>query len=263
MASTKDAVKARKVSDDIWIFSRPFTRFGILPLGGRSVAVRLHNGSVLVVASTPPTEETQKAINSLGTVAYVVSLNEDHHWFLGPFKEAYPAAKLLGPGPLAEKRKDLKFDSLFSKDAPDTVHGFEDDITVIPFLGTVLNDIAFYHKASKTLIVGDLVYNLPNNESMPGALNFLYKSFSPGGALHKKLIAGSVRDRDSVVASAKQVDALDIQRIIPLHGGKAKKTRKFAAVKRLLSPKDARLKENKVKQAKREAEAKEKAVKRL
>ncbi|KAG8756482.1 hypothetical protein FRC14_002996 [Serendipita sp. 396] len=53
---------------------------------------------------------------------------------------------------------------------------------------------------------------------MPGALNFLFKTFSPGGGLHKKLIAGSVQDRDSVVASAKQVDALDIQRIIPLHG---------------------------------------------
>jgi hypothetical protein len=28
----------------------------------------------------------------------------------GPFKEAYPNAKLIGPGPLAEKRTDLKFD---------------------------------------------------------------------------------------------------------------------------------------------------------
>jgi len=44
--------------------------------------------------------------------------------------------------------------------------------------------------------------------------------------------------------------------------GKAKKTRKVAAVKRLLNPKDARLKENKVKQAKKEAEIKEKAVNR-
>ncbi|CCA72757.1 related to FCF1-Essential nucleolar protein that is a component of the SSU (small subunit) processome involved in the pre-rRNA processing steps of 40S ribosomal subunit biogenesis [Serendipita indica DSM 11827] len=45
--------------------------------------------------------------------------------------------------------------------------------------------------------------------------------------------------------------------------GKAKKTRKFATIKRLLSPKDARLKENKVKQAAKEAEAKEKAVRRV
>ncbi|KZV73944.1 Fcf1-domain-containing protein [Peniophora sp. CONT] len=45
--------------------------------------------------------------------------------------------------------------------------------------------------------------------------------------------------------------------------GKAKKTRKFAAVKRMLNPNDIRLKENQAKQAKKEAEAKEKAVRRV
>jgi len=45
--------------------------------------------------------------------------------------------------------------------------------------------------------------------------------------------------------------------------GKAKKTRKFAAVKRMLSPNDARLKENKAKQRKLEEEKKEAAKRRV
>ncbi|KAF8738475.1 hypothetical protein AX14_011314 [Amanita brunnescens Koide BX004] len=45
--------------------------------------------------------------------------------------------------------------------------------------------------------------------------------------------------------------------------GKAKKTRKFAAVKRLLHPNDIRLKENKLKQKMKEEEAKAKAVRRV
>ncbi|KAG2748183.1 Fcf1-domain-containing protein [Suillus brevipes Sb2] len=45
--------------------------------------------------------------------------------------------------------------------------------------------------------------------------------------------------------------------------GKAKKTRKFAAVKRLLNPNDARLKENQLKQKKKEEEEKAKAVRRV
>ncbi|KAL9712019.1 rRNA-processing protein fcf1 [Leucoagaricus gongylophorus] len=45
--------------------------------------------------------------------------------------------------------------------------------------------------------------------------------------------------------------------------GKAKKTRKFAQVKRLLNPNDIRLKENKAKKNEKEKEAKEKAVRRL
>jgi len=45
--------------------------------------------------------------------------------------------------------------------------------------------------------------------------------------------------------------------------GKAKKTRKFAAVKRMLNPNDIRLKENQVKQEKKEEEARLKAVRRV
>ncbi|KAG8846046.1 rRNA-processing protein fcf1 [Tulasnella sp. 330] len=44
---------------------------------------------------------------------------------------------------------------------------------------------------------------------------------------------------------------------------KAKKTRKFAVTKRLLNPKDARLKENQLKQKKKEEAEKEAKVKRL
>ncbi|KAF7799902.1 hypothetical protein EIP86_011144 [Pleurotus ostreatoroseus] len=45
--------------------------------------------------------------------------------------------------------------------------------------------------------------------------------------------------------------------------GKAKKTRKFAAVKRMLNPNDIRLKENQIKQKRKEEEAKEKAERRV
>lgn len=44
---------------DSTYLSRPFVRFHILPLGGRSVAVKLSTGGVWVLASTPPTEETR------------------------------------------------------------------------------------------------------------------------------------------------------------------------------------------------------------
>ncbi|CAE6415339.1 unnamed protein product [Rhizoctonia solani] len=45
--------------------------------------------------------------------------------------------------------------------------------------------------------------------------------------------------------------------------GKAKKTRKFATVKRMLNPNDIRLKENQTKQKQKEEKAKEEAVRRL
>lgn len=75
-----------QVTKDVWIFSRfalaalcsfsyfhlcfirPFARYGIFPMGGRSTAIRLSNGGVWVLASTELTEETKRKIDDLGTV---------------------------------------------------------------------------------------------------------------------------------------------------------------------------------------------------
>jgi hypothetical protein len=86
------------------------------------------------------------------------------------------------------------------------------------FSGTALSDTAFYHAKSRTLVVGDLIYNLPNTESMPTYKSSLWKSLSPGGTAHTKIINGAAKDRASVQADAKTVAALDFDRIIPLHG---------------------------------------------
>ena len=46
----------------------PFVRFGILPWGGRSTAIKLSTGDVWVLASTPLTEDTKSTIDKLGPV---------------------------------------------------------------------------------------------------------------------------------------------------------------------------------------------------
>ena len=50
---------------------RPFKRFGIIPIGGRSTAVQLKDGGVWVLASTPLNEVTKNKLAELGEVRYV------------------------------------------------------------------------------------------------------------------------------------------------------------------------------------------------
>ena len=47
---------------------RPFLRFGILPVGGRTTAIKLASGDVWVLASTPLTPETKETIDNIGPV---------------------------------------------------------------------------------------------------------------------------------------------------------------------------------------------------
>lgn len=50
---------------------RPFARFGLIPFGGRSTAIKLKDGGVWVLASTPLDEETKNTIDNLGPVKRV------------------------------------------------------------------------------------------------------------------------------------------------------------------------------------------------
>ena len=54
--------------------SRPFARFGVWPVGGRSTAVKLRSGGVWVLASTPLDAETKAKLQELGPVKYASSI---------------------------------------------------------------------------------------------------------------------------------------------------------------------------------------------
>jgi len=88
-------------------------RYGFIPIGGRSTAIKLRSGDVWVLASTPLTESTRQTLDKLGPVKYIVGADIEHTLYLGAqhtfimilascmsvsageFHEAYPDAKLI------------------------------------------------------------------------------------------------------------------------------------------------------------------------
>lgn len=68
----------------------PFARFGIIPLGGRSTAIKLANGDVWVMASTPFDEPTKATLAKMGPVRYIVGADSVHHLYLGAFLDLSP-----------------------------------------------------------------------------------------------------------------------------------------------------------------------------
>ncbi|KAF5345380.1 hypothetical protein D9757_013386 [Collybiopsis confluens] len=160
----------REVTSGIWTFSCPFGRgpFGFLPWGGRSTAIKLSTGDVWVLASTPLTADTKSTIDGLGSVKWIIAPDIVHHLFLGQYKKAYPEAIVVGVQGLREKKKknkeDLVIDGEYGSDPADTLYGFEDEIKACYFSGFENKDVAFLHTPTKTLIVADLLFNLPANE---------------------------------------------------------------------------------------------------
>ncbi|KAI0684510.1 hypothetical protein BC835DRAFT_1422256 [Cytidiella melzeri] len=217
----------REVTKDIWTFSRPFARFGLVPIGGRSTAVKLNTGDVWVLASTPLDDETKNKLQELGPVKYIVGPDAVHYLFLSQFKQQYPDAKLIAPQAAIEtvkqKSPNLTFDGAWGKDAPDTKYGFEDDIQHCYFPGHTNKEVAFFHAASKTLLEADLLFNLPPTEqysksSSSATIPFLSSRMSPFGALHKKVAWATGSDKEAMKRDLKTIKAWDFDRIIPCHG---------------------------------------------
>lgn len=67
MASVPPVV--RSISPNVTTFSVPFSRFGIIPIGGRTTAIRLSGDKgVWVLASTPLDDTTKSKLKEMGEV---------------------------------------------------------------------------------------------------------------------------------------------------------------------------------------------------
>ncbi|KAI6094180.1 hypothetical protein EDD16DRAFT_1699118 [Pisolithus croceorrhizus] len=216
----------REVTKGVWTFSRPFARYGVLPMGGRSTAIKLSDGGVWVLASTPLTEETKRKIDELGQVKYIINADAVHHLFLGEFRRAYPDAKLIGVADTLKHidDKSIRFDGLWGRDSPDTEYGFEGDVSYMNprcfyFSGFRNKDVAFLHVASKSLIEADLLLNLPATEQYSKCSRWIPQAtLKPSSWAQQKILQSLATNVEDMKRDARTVASWDFDRIIPCHG---------------------------------------------
>ncbi|KAF8631490.1 hypothetical protein AX15_002377 [Amanita polypyramis BW_CC] len=242
----------REVSKNVWTFSKPFSRYGVVPIGGRSTAIKMKDGGVWVLASTPLNAETRQKLDQLGPVRYIVGADAVHRLYLSEFKSAYPDAKLIAPQAalLDYHDKNLKFNGVWGRDPPDTEYGFEDEayqtlvsVSMFPEEMLILfqfsyfsrfrnKDVAFFHTDSKSLIEADLLFNLPCKEQYskvkPLRHTHILGAMAPSTWLHAQFTWRMGEDKGVMRRDVKTVDSWDFERIIPCHGDVIEKDAKRA-----------------------------------
>lgn len=146
--------------DRLRIFHAPLKFYGI-PFGTRMTVARLADGTLWVHSPIALTPEIRDSLDALGPVAHVVTPNKLHHLYLTPFQDAYPRARIYAPPGLAKKRSDIRFDGTLG-DGPPPWGGDIDFVTVYGSWAVV--EVAFFHRASRTLILGDLLENFSRDD---------------------------------------------------------------------------------------------------
>jgi len=153
----------KPVAEGIWIVdSGPFRVAGIIPVPVRMTVVRLSGGAIWLHSPTQWSEALQRNLESLGPIRHLIVPNPFHWSFVRGWQSHCPAARVAaaegtksrwlvrqrGPG------IDLEIGDAA---CPDWSDDFDQVIVRARFL---FREVIFFHRASRTAILTDLVVNL-------------------------------------------------------------------------------------------------------
>lgn len=145
----------QRIAPDLWIVDGPVVPW-FVPFPTRMTLARLPGG-LFVHSPIALTPALRRAVEALGTPRWLVSPNKLHHLFWADWQRAWPQAQSFAPPGLAPKRADLAFDGEL-RDQPEAA--WAPAIDQLVFRGSrVLDEVVFFHRASRTLVLGDLVEN--------------------------------------------------------------------------------------------------------
>ncbi len=144
---------------NLYLADGPTVSFYGFPYPTRMAIARLSTGAVWVWSPIALTRELMCAVDAIGPVGYIVTPNKLHHLFLPEWRSRWPDARLYAPPGLARKKRQVHFDA----ELDDGKHEpWQTDIDQVVFRGSfAMEEVVFFHRASRTAIFGDLIQRFP------------------------------------------------------------------------------------------------------
>jgi hypothetical protein len=139
----------------LYVADGPVVSFHGFPYPTRMAVARLSDGSAWVWSPIALTRQLADEVQAIGPVRHIVSPNKLHYLFLQAWAEQWPDARLYAPPGLARKEPALHFHAgLDGQPIP----SWAADIDYVVFRGSfAMDEVAFFHRASRTAIIGDLI----------------------------------------------------------------------------------------------------------
>ena len=177
--------------------------------------VRLAGDQLLLHSPIARTPALAEAVARLGTPAVLIAPNRFHHLFAKAWQAAHPAAPLyVAPG-LDRRRPDLAVAGVLGERPAPAWAGALDQVHLEGF--PMLNEVVFFHSASRSLIASDLVFNV--GPSSPPLTRLAFRAMGaygrPATTPMERLM---IRDRAAFRRSLERILAWPIEQLVPAHG---------------------------------------------
>lgn len=206
------------IDSDIWYYDGPTVSFYGMPYTTRMTIIRLDDGKLWIHSPCKLTDSLQQEVDSLGEVSYLIAPNKIHYLFIQQWISRYPDANAYAAPGLIKKCPDIPFSSeLISK--PNDV--WCEQIDQLIFTGSpAMEEVVFFHKASGTLILTDLIENFPTAHFKPWQNHIakLVGILAPDGQTPADWRISFIFGKEKARACLQKIQAWQPKAIIIAHG---------------------------------------------
>ena len=216
----------KPIAENIWIVDGPAIEmsFGLtkVPFSTRMTVVKLANGKLWCHSPIQPNQALLDSLDQLGEVAYLIGPNKLHYAYLQAWKDLYPSAQVwLAPGidqrARAQKIPLPQGQELTDQAPPTWSAELDQDL----FKGSrFMQEAVFFHKASKTLILTDMIENIETHQ-MKTHQRLLFKlgdNAYPNGKTPRDLRLTFVGKKTAARTSFETLKNWEPEKIILAHG---------------------------------------------
>jgi len=201
------------IAPDLWVATRELRFLGV-ETGTRMTVVQLADGGLFVHSPIPITAGIGSEVAALGPVKAVVAPSLFHHLAISEWRRAHPDAAFYACPGLEKKRSDVAWRGVLGDEPEPEWAGEIEQV----FFGarSLENEVLFFHRASRTLICADAIFNLRQHPSRwTRFVALAIGNHAPGATFLERWM---IRDR---AAAREQVDrmlAWRPERIVLSHG---------------------------------------------
>lgn len=211
----------KQVADGVWIVDAAPIHAGGIPLPIRMTVLRLAGGELLLHSPIPYRPGLHRALEGLGRVGHLVAPSVGHWMFLKDWQAACPNAITWAVPGLEDRgqvrRSGVRIDAELGDRAPRV---WANEIDQVLVAGPVFKEVAFYHRATGSLLLTDLIINL-EADLLPVLIRPLARVLgivAPDGKapLYLRLLLRT--NRREVADAARRLVAFEPKRVIFTHG---------------------------------------------
>ncbi len=213
----------KPVADAVWTVDGP--EIGMrylgttLPFPTRMTVVRLPSGEIWIHSPTAWDEGLARTVEKLGRVAFLIAPNTLHYWYLPEWQVAFPNTVSYGaPGVARKARRNIRIDRTLGDEPPAEWAGAFDQC-LAP--GSLLTEVDFFHRASKTLILTDLIENFEPARIRKRWLRWAVRAFGaadPDGKAPYDMQWSFIGHRRELRAAVERMISWGPERILLAHG---------------------------------------------